>query len=141
MIKILKNELKQCIAPEEQTYYIVDPHHLQQTAVEVLPNLLPVYANIPCSNLPSPCQLENPIGKTAAPLGIGSNPQQFPSDAGPHSERDSRCPPAPRELPSTRHDNAHPHNNSHKTHHHPLPSKHRRPFYRTPKHPLSQLSQ
>ena len=78
MIKILKNDLKSCIEPEEHKYVIVDPNNLQMTHLEVLPDLLPVYAKIPCSCLRTPLQLEVNMGKMDALLILASNSHKFP---------------------------------------------------------------
>jgi len=55
MIKILKNDLKATVATEEEKYQVLQPNHPSLISVEVLPDLLPVYAKVHCSLLKSPC--------------------------------------------------------------------------------------
>lgn len=48
-IKIMKNDLKSIIAPEEQKYQLMIPDNPNYINVEVLPDMLPVYLKMPCS--------------------------------------------------------------------------------------------
>ena len=84
-IKILKNEMKSIVAPDEQKYNIMIPDNPNYITVEVLPDCLPVFLKIPCSNLRSPCQFEIQMGTVNAIHVMMSTSHQFPGE-----EKDQR---------------------------------------------------
>jgi hypothetical protein len=54
-----------------------NPNYIQ---VEVLPDMLPVFLKIPCSNLRSPCQFELQMGTVSALHVMISTTHQYPGE-------------------------------------------------------------
>lgn len=88
MMKILKNDLKSLVETEENKFAMIEANNLHPTQIEVLPDLLPVYAKIPCNGLRTPCRLEIQIGKLGGLLVLASNIHKYPKEDDHQFERD-----------------------------------------------------
>ena len=88
MIKILKNELKSTIAPEEEKYQTLTANNPNYLNVEVLPDLLPVYVKVSCPNLKTPCLFEIVMEGVEALQMIVSTLHKFPMEENKQFEKE-----------------------------------------------------
>lgn len=79
-IKILKNDLRSIVAPEESKYQPLLPDNPNYQTIECLPHMLPIYLKVPASMMKSPMQFEILMGNVNAMQVLMSTEDKFPSE-------------------------------------------------------------
>lgn len=88
-IKILQNEMKSVIAPEEDKYTILKGDSPDYETVDCLPDMLPVYLKLPASALRSPMQFEILLGNVNALQVLMSTEHPYPVEERKQYEKET----------------------------------------------------